>query len=162
MMRFIRIEMHEALQTIRDAIKLVRTSPGVFRIVLIVLLFNPFVLPALILIQFFLSLVSTIRNHFQSPPVFEGTTSYLRMEWLERRVTKEEVESENKQYPGYPRIDGIPFGYLNSYWRALLDYMLETDELWYYHSHHDSDPEWGYVVIRNGQPVARIQSSPDW
>jgi hypothetical protein len=161
MKRFLRAEIHEAVQTIRDAINLVRTSHGVLR-VLFIFFFNPFMLLGFILTQFFISLLAEIRDHFQSPPVIEGKSCHVRTDWLERRVTKEEAESDNKCYPGRPRIDGIPFGYCNAYWRALIDFMLETDELWYYDSHHELHPEWGYVVVRNGQPVARIQTSLDW
>ncbi len=160
-MRFLRAEIHEAIQTIRDAIKLVRSSHGVFRVMLIILFFNPFIMPVLIVTQFFFSLLGIVRDHFQSPPIVEGTASHIQTDWLVSRVTKEEVESKNRSYPGSPRIDGIPFGYCNGYWRALIEYMLETDELWYYHSHHESQAEWGYVVVRNGQPVAGMQASSD-
>ena len=162
MIRFLRAEIYEALRTIQDAIKLVRSSQGVFRVVLIILLLNPFILPALILTEFLFSVLGVFRDYFQSPPNVEGTASHVQTDWLEMRVTKEEVESNNKSYPAHPRIDGIPFGYCNAYWQAMMAYMLETDELWYYHSHHESHPEWGYVVVRNGQPVARLQASPDW
>lgn len=159
MIRFLRAEIREAFQTILDAITLVRTSRGAF--LMVCLLFIPLVLPSLLVTEFLASGIGLIIDRFRSPPGVEGSASHVRLDWLERRVTQEEAEADNESFPQNARIDGIPFGYCNAYWRALIEYMLESDELWYYHSRHESHPEWGYVVIRNGQPVARMQTSPD-
>ena len=162
MNRFIRTEFHSLASLFWDSVAFIRNSRGVFRLLAILFFCNPIVWIALSLLQLFFDIAGMIRDRFASPPDFSGTGSYIEESWLESQVSVEQAERKNSSYSERPIIDGIPFGFMNACWKHFVASMEEQDELWYYHSKRDGHPEWGYAIVREGKPIARFQSSPDW
>jgi hypothetical protein len=72
-------------------------------------------------------------------------------QWLRRRVGVKELEDEYN-------VKGVPFGYCNGEWKALLSRMEPGDELWTFSSpQEDWDQMMGseeIALVRRGEMVA--------
>lgn len=171
MFRLLHAELDDIAYLFRCLVEGVRKSRGLDRWLIIVgMMCNPVFWAVSILGKWVFAAIFTWRDYCMPPPKFDEIRCEVRDSWRVRKVTISEAERENSAYPEQPRIDGIPFGYANRYWRYLVKWMKPDDQLWYYDSRHaeniasgeEGSPEWGYVVVRDGRAVARLQTSPDW
>jgi hypothetical protein len=72
-------------------------------------------------------------------------------QWLRRRAGVKELEDEHD-------VKGVPFGFCNGEWKALLSQMQSGDEAWTFSSPQE---DWermmgseGIALVRRGQIVA--------
>lgn len=74
-------------------------------------------------------------------------------QWLQRQANVKELEDEFA-------VDGVPFGYCNAEWKALLAKMQPGDELWTFSSPRE---DWerltgweGIALVRGGEVVGLL------
>ena len=84
----------------------------------------------------------------------------MHKDWLERKVTIEEAEARNMVRDSRLGTQGVPFGFTNQQWKALVARMVEGDELWEFNSPADT---WqnlcgraGIALVRNGEVIDAI------
>ncbi len=81
----------------------------------------------------------------------------MRAETLVARTSIEAVEAEWQVADPLGGAPELPFGHLNTRWRALVAAMQEGDQLWRFEA--DRGDRWfkervgGYAVLRGAEPV---------
>ena len=78
-------------------------------------------------------------------------------DWLQRRLTIEEAETQNMVLDSRIGPKPVPFGFMNEQWKALIARMVEGDGLWEFRSPAEY---WenlcgreGIALVRNGEVI---------
>lgn len=82
------------------------------------------------------------------------------MPWLQVRVSSEEAEIRHMVFNRRLGPMGVPFGFMNEEWKALLARMVQGDQLWEFRSPDYTWPAFhgraGIAVVREGKVVAAL------
>ncbi len=78
-------------------------------------------------------------------------------EWLQRKISVREAEAKYMVLDKRLGDKGVPFGFINRRWKALLAMMIKRDELWEFRSEEWTWPHLcgreGIALVRNGKVI---------
>jgi hypothetical protein len=84
----------------------------------------------------------------------------MMVEWLQRRVSVEQVEAAHMVRHERLGTAPVAFGFDNGRWRELITQMQDGDELWEYTSPAETWANMagraGYALVREGKIVGQI------
>lgn len=76
----------------------------------------------------------------------------MQREWLTRRLTVEQAETEYAVEDERLGRAPVPFGFINDRWKSLLEQMAPGDEIWEFSSSSES---WANMAGRAGIALVR-------
>ena len=80
--------------------------------------------------------------------------------WLQSKLTIEEAEAKHIVYDKRLGEKGVPFGFINEDWKAMIAGMESGDELWEFSSPaatwQNLSGREGIALVRNGEVIDTI------